>query len=148
MYQTPVPSSLIISIYVSQAALRMTGHTVKLPPLPYSLLFCLWLIASPGINTPISGIPVDPVTLPWHGLLPIQSTPDSGFQIIMQKFQEQDWCLVGHIFAVTNRLCKCLSDLHLLCCRQSVLCLWPSRVHSSGLVDFCSSFPRDSLTED
>lgn len=66
--------------------------------------------------------------------------PDFGFKIIMQKFQEQDWWLVGHICTVSNCHCKCLSVLRLLWCRQSVLCLWPSRVHSSGLMASVAPF--------
>lgn len=58
----------------------------------------------------------------------------------MQKFQEQDWWLVGHIHTVSNRHCKCLSDLCLLWCRQSVLCLWSSHVHRSGLMASVAPF--------
>lgn len=134
-------------------ALQMTRWTVKLPP-PPGFLFCLQLIAFPGINTPIKGIPVDTVLRPaisalaW--LLPIQSIPDSGFKVECKSLR----ILVlrgSHVCCHSSSLCP--SDLHFLSCHQSnalILAFTYTHIHIYTYVqirseiNFCSVFQSNS----
>lgn len=73
---------------------------MKVSPPPPSLILCLQLIAFPGINTSINGIPVDPVTQARNLCSVIASSPsfsshpDSWSKIMYESFETKDWRLV------------------------------------------------------